>query len=133
VERSDSSDHRGALALLLNLIVPRINDYMTTAIVEQVYAAEGAALSVGAKLLDLTVDLSAAAPHDCPPISHFRLMLREPARLRRVLIAAGDEPAVGAPLAIFTTEPDEPLDALAARPVRVAIAAILRQSAWEVD
>ena len=133
MERSDSSDHRGALTLLLNLIVPRINDYMTTAIVEQVYAAEGAVLGVGAKLLDLTVDLSAAAPHDCPPISHFRLVLREPARLRRVLIAPGDEPAVGARLAIFTTEPDEPLAALAARPVRVAIAAILRQSAWEVD
>jgi hypothetical protein len=121
------------LALLLNLIVPRINDYMTTAIVEDVYADEGAVLGVGAKLLDITVDLSAAAPHDCPPISHYRLVLREPARLRSVLVKRGDEPAVGAPLALFTTEPDEPLDAGAGRPLRVAIAAILRQSAWETD
>jgi len=118
--------------LLLNLIVPRINAYMTTAIVEKVYAADGEDLKVGAKLLDITVDLSVAAPHDCPPISHYRLVLREPARLRRVLVGRGDEPAVGAPLALFTTEPDEPLDAEAGRPLRVAIAAILSQSAWEM-
>ena len=119
--------------MLLNLIVPRINDYMTTAIVEDVYADEGAVLAVGAKLLDITVDLSAAASHDCPPISHYRLVLREPARLRRVLVRRGDEPAVGAPLALFTTDPDEPLDTKAGRPLRVAIAAILSQSAWEAD
>jgi hypothetical protein len=119
--------------LLLNLITPRINDYMTTGIVEEVYAAQDAALGVGAKLLDLTVDLSAAAPHDCPPISHYRIVLRERAWLRRIHVARGDEPAVGAPLATLSTEPDEPLDAGAGRPVRVAIASILRQSAWEID
>jgi hypothetical protein len=119
--------------LLLNLIVPRINDYMTTAFVEKVYADEGADLSIGARLLDFTVDLSAVAPHDCPPISHYRLVLREPARLRSVMVRRGDEPVVGAPLALFTTDPDETLDAKAGRPLRVAIAAILSQSAWEAD
>jgi hypothetical protein len=119
--------------LLLNLIVPRINDYMATAIVEKVYAADGQDLGIGAKLIDITVDLSAAAPHDCPPISHYRLVLREPARLRSVVVKRGDEPAVGAPLALFTTEPDEPLDAGDGRPLRVTVAAILSQPAWEMD
>lgn len=117
--------------MLLNLNLPRINDYMTTAIVEDLHAVEGAQLGVGAKLIDLTVDLSAAAPHDCPPISHYRLVLREPAWLRRLLVARGDEPALAAPLAQFTTTPDEPLNAEASRPIRIAVAAILRQSAWE--
>jgi hypothetical protein len=119
--------------VLLNLIVPRINDHMTTVLVEKVYADEGADLRVGARLLDITVDLSAAAPHDCPPISHYRLVLREPARLRRLMVRRGDEPAVGAPLALFTTDPDDPFDTKADRPLRVAIAAILSQSAWETD
>lgn len=127
-----SSTHRvprGALILLLNLIVPRINDYMTTAIVEAVYQREGEALGVGARLFDLTVDLSVAAPHDCPPISHYRLVLREAAWLRRVSAGRGDEPAVGEPLALFSTSPDEPLEG-EARPARLAIAAILHQSSW---
>jgi hypothetical protein len=113
--------------LLLNLTVPRINDYMTTAIVDTIYSSEGEALPVGTKLFDLTIDLSRAVAHDCPPISYFRVVLRERAWLRRLSIAEGDEPATGEPLALFSTEPDESLDAPAARPVRVAIAAILHQ------
>lgn len=116
--------------MLLNLTVPRINDYMTVAIVEAIHAQAGQALEVGAKLFDLKVDLSAAAPHDCPPISHYRLVLRERAWLRRLDVVLGDEPAVGEALALFSTEPDEPLGVEAARPVRVAIAAIIHQSAW---
>lgn len=116
--------------MLLNLSVPRINDYMDTAIIEWVYPAEGQALEIGAKLLDLTVDLSAAAPHDCPPISHYRLVLRERAWLRRMAVARGDEQAVAGALAVFSTEPDEPLGA-ASRAVRFAIAAIIHQPAWD--
>jgi hypothetical protein len=116
--------------LLLNLILPRINDYMTTAFVEAVYPREGDGLEVGAKLFDLTIDLSTAAPHDCPPISHYRLVLRERAWLRRLFAARCGEPAVGDPLAIFSTTPDEPLEAAPSRRARLAVAAILHQSAW---
>jgi hypothetical protein len=116
--------------LLLNLIVPRINDYMTTAIVEAVHAREGDKLDVGVKLIDLTVDLSAAAPHDCPPISHYRLIVRERAWLRRVEASRGDERSLGAPLALLSTDPDEPLDAPIGREARLAIATILYQPAW---
>jgi hypothetical protein len=117
--------------LLLHLIVPRINDYMTEAIVEWVYPEQGRLLEVGAKLFDITVDLSAAAAHDCPPISHYRLVLRERVWLRRLTAARRDVVAAGAPLAIFTSEPDEPVDADPARPVRVAIAAIIHQPSWD--
>jgi hypothetical protein len=118
--------------LLLNLNVPQINDYMTSARIETVHAREGERLAPGAKLFDMTVDLSLAAPHDCPPISHYRIVLREAAHLRRLNIQRGDEPAVGAPLALFSTDPDEPLHAAPGRMARVAIATIMFQSIWSV-
>jgi hypothetical protein len=117
--------------LLLHLIVPRINDYMTEAIVEWVYPSEGQLLQVGAKLLDMTVDLSAAAPHDCPPISHYRLVLREPVWLRRLSANRRDVIATGAPIALFTSTPDEPIEEPSTRAVRTAIAAIIHQPSWD--
>lgn len=117
--------------MLLNLIVPRINDYMTDAIVEWIYPAEGQRLDIGAKLLDMTVDLSAAAPHDCPPISHYRIVLRERVWLRRLAVSRGQTASVAAPIASFTTEPDEPIEAVSSRPIRTATAAILHQPAWD--
>ena len=116
--------------MLLNLNLPRINDYMTTAIVEAVHAREGDELPMGAKLIDLSVDLSLAAPHDCPPISHYRIVLRERAWVRRLCVRCGDEPQVDTPLVLLTTERDEPVDAPPARRARVAIAAILHQPNW---
>jgi len=116
--------------LLLNLIVPRINDHMTEAIVEAVYAEEGEALAIGAKLFDITVDLSAAAPHDCPPISHYRLVLRERAWLRRIDARRREVCPLGAPLALFSTLPDEPVDQPPARRPRMTVAMIMHQHAW---
>jgi hypothetical protein len=110
--------------LVLSLAVPRINVYMTSVIIDAIHAEVGAALPVGAKLLDLTVDLSAAALHDCPPIAHYRMIIRDRAWLRRLDVASGDEPQVGASLAVFSTEPDEPLDGPLQRQVRVAVAGI---------
>jgi hypothetical protein len=118
--------------LLLNLNVPRINDYMTSALIEAVHAIEGRALAPGAKLFDMTVDLSLAAPHDCPPISHYRMVLREKATLRRLFVEPGEDAAVGAPLALFSTDPDEALDTAPGRMARTAIANIMFQSSWSV-
>lgn len=117
--------------VLLTLTLPRLNAHMTVAIVDRVHAQVGEALGLGGKLFDLTVDLSAAAPHDCPPVSHFRMTLRERAWLRRLDVAAGDEPEVGAGLALFSTEPDEPLDGPAARAARTTVAAVIAQNAWD--
>jgi hypothetical protein len=116
--------------LLLTLKLPRINAYMTTALVNKVHATEGASLNVGAKLLDLRIDLSAAAPHDCPPVSHYRIALRDRVWLRRLTVAPGDNVEVGATMAQFSTESGEPLDGEPARAIRVTIAGILVQSDW---
>jgi hypothetical protein len=112
--------------VLLTLTLPRLNDLMTTAMIDQVHATPGTALATGAALFDVTVDLSGVAPHDCPPVSHYRIVLREPAWLRRIDVAAGATVALHAPLAQFTTAEDEPLAADAMRAVRVTIAGILR-------
>ena len=118
--------------MLLTLTLPRIHDLMTAATIEAVYARAGDALAVGAKLCDLTVDLSAVAAQDCPPISHFRLVLRERLWVRDVAAMPRGDVAVGATLMRFTTSPDEPLDGVPAREVRVSIAGILAQTdAWE--
>jgi len=118
--------------VLLTLTLPRIHDLMTAATIEAVYARPGDALAVGAKLCDLTVDLSAVAAQDCPPISHFRLVLRERLWVREVAAIPATDAAVGATLMRFTSTPDEPLDGAPAREARVSIAGILAQTeAWE--
>lgn len=114
--------------MLLSLTLPRINDLMTSARITALRAAAGDALVPGAALMDVCVDLSGVAPHDCPPISHYRFVLRDGAVLRELRVAAGDDVPVGAPLALFTTEADEPLDGKPSREARVTIAGILGET-----
>ena len=123
---ADSTDQE-TTHLILNLTLPQINPLMTTAVIDRIYAEVGAQISLGSKLFDLTVDLSAAAPHDCPPIGHYRLLIRDLLWLRRLDVAPGDEPNVGASLALFSTEPDEPLDGTPVRQTRLAIVGIIPQ------
>ena len=113
--------------LLLALTLPRINEHMLSAVVAAVHPSAGAELAVGAKLVDLTVDLTAIAAQDCPPVSHFRMVVRERAWLRELRVERGDEIAVCARIALLSTDPDEPLDAAPAREARVTVAGILMQ------
>jgi hypothetical protein len=115
----------------LNLTLPRINPEMTAATIDRLHIALGAAVPLGGKLLDLTVDLSAAAPHDCPPISHYRLVARDRVWLRRLDVTEGSAPEVGTCLALFSTEPDEPLSGTPARSLRCAVAGIMQQTSWD--
>lgn len=117
-------------ALLLTLSLPLIIEHMTTAVILKIYAAEGTALIPGAKLLDLSVDLSRSIPHDCPPISHFRLAVRERVWLRRLTVMQGGEFEVGASIGKFSTEPDEPFDGEPSRAVRITVAGILHHADW---
>lgn len=110
--------------MLLEYRLPAINANMTEASIERRYAEPGAALAIGTKLLDLRVDLSSAFSQDCPPISFYRIVMRERAYLRELRPADGEACPVGALIAIFSTEPGEPLDGVAARPIRVATAGI---------
>ena len=103
---------------------------MHRAIVQAVYVHEGTALSNGGKLVDVCVDLSDFAQHDCPAISYFRLAIRERAYVRNVSVAPGDEVPVGAALAVLSTEPAEAIDGAPVRSARVTIAGILYQPEW---
>jgi hypothetical protein len=116
--------------LLLNLTLPRINEHMTSATIATVHAVVGTALPLGAKFLDLIVDLSAVAPHDCPPASMYRIALRDRVWVRKLAVASGDEVAVGAVVALFTTEPDESVEGEPVRSVRVTVAGIIDSSTW---
>lgn len=116
--------------MLFNLPLPQINAHMATARIDIVHAVEDAPVGQGGKLFDLTVDLSAAAPHDCPPVSHYRLVTRDRVWLRRLEVRPGDEPAVGANLALFSSAPDEPLDGVVARAVRLTTVGIMPQTSW---
>ena len=114
--------------MVLTQTLPRINELMTSAVVDSIHAAAGSALTPGAALMDVSVDLSAVAAHDCPPISLYRIVLRDRVWLRRIAVARGDDVEVGALLACFSTEPDESLDGEPSRSVRVTIAGILAQA-----
>ena len=116
--------------MLLNLTLPRFNEHMTSAVIEKIHAEVNTALPLGAKLLDLSIDLSAVMPHDCPPISLYRIALRDRVWLRKLAVTPGDDIAIGAVLAHFSTEPDEPLAGNPVRGVRVTIAGILDPSSW---
>ncbi|MBA3056062.1 MAG: hypothetical protein FP826_14305 [Sphingomonadales bacterium] len=111
--------------LKLSAIVPQ----MTGATTQCCYAAPGDALKMGSKLVDLSVDLSSAFAQECPPVSYYRIVLREPAFLRAITAKPGDFTAVDAPLALFSSTPDEPLDEAPARPVRVTVAGIMHHDA----
>ncbi len=119
--------------MLFALSLPRIHEQMTTAVIQKVHAREGLLLPVGGALLDLTVDLSAVAAHDCPPVSRFRIGTRDGVWLRRVDVREGDEIPVGSPLALLSTEMDETLAGPVARALRVSIAAIMPQGHWLDD
>jgi hypothetical protein len=103
---------------------------MTTALVKAVHVQEGVALPLGGKFLDVSVDLSSFAEHDCPAISYFRIAVRERAWVRRLTVAKGDDLKPGAALAHLSTEPDEALDGAPVRPARVSVAGILSQAEW---
>ena len=100
--------------------------------VEAIHVRVGDQLLIGARLLDLVVDLSAAAPHDCPPRSHYSLAVRDKVWVRRLDVAPGDEPEVGASLGLFSTEPDEPVDGAPAREIRVAIVGVIPNSTFRL-
>jgi hypothetical protein len=116
--------------LLLILALPRIGERPGSTFVETIHAVSGTCLNPGAKLVDLRVDLSAVVAHDCPPVSLYRIALRERVWLRRLDVAADAAINVGDRIALLTTSADEPLDATPVRSVRVTVVGIVRQDAW---
>lgn len=114
--------------MLYELRLTKINPNMNAAIMECLYATAGSALKTGDKLCDLSVDLSSGFSQYCPPISYFRVVVREKVWLRKMLVVPGDSCDVGQLLAVFTVEQDDPDEAVPARPLRITTAGIAHHS-----
>jgi hypothetical protein len=114
--------------MILDFKLPAISPHMTEALIECLYATPGAPVKPGDKLLDLSVNLNNAFEQDCPPISFFRVIVREKAVLREFRAARGESRKLDEVVAIFSTDPDEPLDQPAQRGIRVATAGIIHHA-----
>jgi hypothetical protein len=68
--------------------------------VKRFHVRPGDALAVGTPLLDYVVDLSVAAPQDCAPVFHMRLVSNEPGRVSELRARAGEIVEPGAVLAL---------------------------------
>lgn len=107
------------------LRLPHLHSAMSGATIECVYAACNTRLQSGSKIFDISIDLGSALAQECPPISYYRLVLRETLWLRRLDASPGLLWDPNMPLAIFTTHPDESLADSITRPVRIATAGII--------
>src|SRR5690242_7044905 len=90
--------------------LPLINPHMSSARIECVYAEPGTALKNGSKLFDLGVDLSSAFAQECPPISFFRVVMRESVIFRKLNTDRGQLCQLGEQVALFSDKADESLD-----------------------
>jgi hypothetical protein len=114
--------------VIFDLKLPLINPHMSEALIECLYATPGSALKTGDKLLDLSVDLSGNFSQDCPPVSYFRIIIREAVVLRQLRLARGESCSVGQLIALFSSTADEATDPPAQRGVRIATAGIIHHS-----
>lgn len=116
--------------MTIRLVLPVTNEELGTARIDEVHIAAGQSLAPGARLFDFTVGLDAAAAQDCPPVTHYRMTLREKAWVGRVDAMAGQDVGVGDVLALLAADPGDPLDPEGARNARVSVAAIIRAPDW---
>jgi pyruvate/2-oxoglutarate dehydrogenase complex dihydrolipoamide acyltransferase (E2) component len=114
--------------MILEFKLPLITPLMTEALIECHHAVPGAALKPGDKLFDLSVDLSTSFSQDCPPISYYRIVMRERAFLRELRQAAGQTCKVGEIVALFGTEAEEATDQPPQRAIRFATATIIHHA-----
>lgn len=115
--------------MLLSVHAPTISP-SAVATVRVIHVLEGSYLPGGTKFLDFSADLGGGIPHDCPPISHYRIIIRDAAWLRRLDVEAGARLSPRALLALLSTEVDEPVDASPARAARVTVAGIILHDGW---
>src|ERR1700693_4089162 len=101
--------------MIFEFKLPLIVKQMTGATIECLHAKPGDAVKMGSKLMDLSVDLSSAFAQECPPISFFRVVIREAGWLRKLDLTPGQFCQWDEVVAVFSTEPDEDLSKPATR------------------
>jgi hypothetical protein len=122
------AQYKPGTRMILELRVNVILAQMSGATIESLYALPDTMLRPGSKLLDLSVDLGSAFAQECPPVSFYRFVLREPTWLRAIDVTPGQFCALDQRIALFSTDPDEPLDQAPARAVRTALAGIIHHA-----
>jgi len=100
--------------------MPKMGALMTEGRIHRAYVEEGERFEPRTRLFDVRVDLSAAAPQDCPPIFHFVIVAVEGGWVRERPAATGDLVAVGQTMLVAANGPEPET----ARDLRVAVAAI---------
>ena len=111
--------------MLLAIELPRLHELMTIGTVSRVLVAPGGELPAGTPLMDVRVDLSNAAAHDCPPVSYFRIVLRDAGVLRTLTAQPGSEVAPGERIGLMTSTGDESTSGEPSRPARVTTVGVL--------
>ena len=114
-----------SFTLLLAIDMPRLHELMASGVLTAVHVTPGATLEPGAALVDVRVDLSHAAAHDCPPVSWFRVILRERGVLRDFTAAEGDEIAPGTRMGLLASAPDDASILVPARAARLTTVGIV--------
>jgi hypothetical protein len=115
--------------MIYELKLPRIVPQMGGVTIECLHARPGDALRMGSKLVDLSVDLSSAFAQECPPISFFRVVLRETAWLRKFEIEPGRFCHLDEVIAVLSTDENEDVSQSAVRPIRTTVAGIAHHEA----
>lgn len=111
--------------MIFEFRLPLISPHMSEGLIECLYTTPGSALKPGDKLLDLSVNLSNNFAQDCPPISFYRVVIREKLFLREIRVARGQSCKVNEVIAVFSNEAEEPLDQPAQRGIRCATVGII--------
>lgn len=111
--------------MLLAIELPRLHELMTTAVVSKVHAMPGDELAAGAPLMDLRVDLSHEAAHDCAPVSYFRIVLRDRGVLRTLDAPVGAELTPGQAIGVLSTSAGESLTVAPARAARLTTVGVV--------
>jgi hypothetical protein len=104
--------------------LPPILPTMSGATIECVHAKPGDMIKMGSKLVDLSVDLTSAFAQECPPISFFRVVVREAAWIARLDVVPGQFCELDQVVATFSTEQKEDIFRPVTRAIRTTVAGI---------
>jgi pyruvate/2-oxoglutarate dehydrogenase complex dihydrolipoamide acyltransferase (E2) component len=104
--------------------MPKMGPLMTEGRIHRSYVEAGERFEAKTRLFDVCVDLSAAAPQDCPPIFHFVIVAVEAGWIRERTVSTGDRVEVGQTMLVATTVAEPGSSTPPDRDLRVAVAAI---------
>ncbi len=116
-------------AMWLSVHLPRLDSTCASGRLARLHASIGSHLAAGDAFADVTIDLSAGVMRDCPPVTTCRIVLQEPAWLRRLLISPTEPVAGGGLIALFSITPDSPPED-PSRHARANLAMILHHEDW---